>query len=119
MDDRCPFAKRRQAYGDAGEQGVKRPGKGAARHEAVRFARGCDDDPAIAVHAKKSFERCLKEIPTHPALPVTLYGLFAVHLAEGDRQQAEPLLQRLESCCPDSEMTRLARQDLDNPPQSR
>ncbi|HYV86582.1 MAG TPA: thioredoxin family protein [Patescibacteria group bacterium] len=69
--------------------------------------------------AKKSFERCLKEIPTHPALPVTLYGLFAVHLAEGDRQQAEPLLQRLESCCPDSEMTRLARQDLDNPPQSR
>ena len=69
--------------------------------------------------AKKSFERCLHDIPTHPALPVTLYGLFAVHLAEGDRQQAEPLLQRLESCCPDSEMTRLARQDLENPPQTR
>ena len=69
--------------------------------------------------ARKSFERCLKEIPTHPALPVTLYGLFAVHLAEGDRQQAEPILARLESCCPDSEMTRLAREDLDNPPRAR
>ena len=69
--------------------------------------------------ARKSFERCLKEIPTHPALPVTLYGLFAVHLAEGDRQQAEPVLQQLESCCPDSEMTRLAREDLDNPPRAR
>jgi thiol-disulfide isomerase/thioredoxin len=69
--------------------------------------------------ARKSFERCLSEIPNHPALPVTLYGLFAVHLAEGNRDQAEPLLQRLESCCPDSEMTRLARQDLDNPPQTR
>jgi thiol-disulfide isomerase/thioredoxin len=69
--------------------------------------------------AKKSFERCLKEIPNHPALPVTLYGMFAVHLAEGDREQAKPFLERLESCCPDSEMTRLARQDLDNPPRTR
>ncbi len=69
--------------------------------------------------ARKSFERCLKEIPTHPALPVTLYGLFAVNLAEGDRQQAEPVLKQLESCCPDSEMTRLAREDLDHPPQAR
>jgi hypothetical protein len=45
--------------------------------------------------------------------------MVAVHLAEGDRQQAEPFVARLESCCPDSEMTRLAHEDLANPPQAR
>ena len=69
--------------------------------------------------ARKSFERCLHDVPTHPALAVTLYGMVAVHLAEGDRQQAEPFVARLESCCPDSEMTRLAHEDLANPPQAR
>ena len=62
--------------------------------------------------ARKSFERCLREVPTHRALDVTVYGLFAAHLAAGERQAAEPLLQRLESCCPDSALTARARMDL-------
>jgi len=62
--------------------------------------------------ARKSFERCLREVPTHRALDVTVYGLFAAHLAAGERQEAEPLLHRLESCCPDSALTQRARTDL-------
>jgi len=62
--------------------------------------------------ARKSFERCLKEVPTHRALDLTVYGLFAAHLAAGERQEAEPLLHRLESCCPDSALTQRARMDL-------
>jgi len=65
--------------------------------------------------ARKSFERCLKEVPSHPALDVTLYGLLAVDIAEGDRARAEPLLTRLESCCPDSALTARARKDLASP----
>ncbi len=42
--------------------------------------------------AKKSFERCLKEVPTHGSLDVTLYGLFFAHLSAGERAEAESLL---------------------------
>ena len=62
--------------------------------------------------AKRTFERCLKDVPTHRALDVTVYGLFAAHLAAGERQEAEPLLHRLESCCPDSPLTLRAHVDL-------
>jgi len=62
--------------------------------------------------AKKSFERCLKEIPTHGSLDMTLYGLFFAHLSAGERQEAEPLLQRLDSCCPTSRLTARAHADL-------
>ena len=62
--------------------------------------------------ARKSFERCLKEVPDQHALDVTVYGLFAAHLAAGERQKAEPLLHQLESCCPDSPLTRRAHMDL-------
>ena len=62
--------------------------------------------------AKKSFERCLKEVPTHGSLDVTLYGLFFAHLSAGERQEAEPLLQRLDSCCPTSRLTARAHADL-------
>jgi len=62
--------------------------------------------------ARKSFERCLKEVPAHRSLDVTMYGLIAVNLATGERQQAEALLHRLESCCPDSALAEKARADL-------
>ena len=62
--------------------------------------------------ARKSFERCLKEVPAHRALDVTVYGLIAVNLATGERQEAEALLHRLESCCPASALTEKARADL-------
>jgi thiol-disulfide isomerase/thioredoxin len=62
--------------------------------------------------ARKSFERCLKEAPAHRALDLTMYGLIVVNLATGERQQAEALLHRLESCCPDSALTARARADL-------
>jgi len=62
--------------------------------------------------AKKSFERCLKEVPTHGSLDVTLYGLFFAHLSGGEREEAEPLLQRLDSCCPTSRLTARAHTDL-------
>ena len=62
--------------------------------------------------AKKTFERCLKEVPTHAALDVTLYGLFFAHLAAGEPQEAEPLLERLDSCCPTSRLTARAHTDL-------
>ncbi len=65
--------------------------------------------------ARKMFERCLKEVPTHPALDVTLYGLFAVHLAEGERDEAAPVLDRLEACCAASPLTVRARKDLGSP----
>ena len=64
--------------------------------------------------ARKSFERCLKEVPTHKAIDVTVYGLFAVHLAAGERQEAGPLLQRLDSCCPASTLTARAHRDMDS-----
>jgi len=62
--------------------------------------------------AKKTFERCLKEVPTHASLDVTLYGLFYAHLSAGEPQEAEPLLQRLDSCCPTSRLTARAHSDL-------
>jgi len=62
--------------------------------------------------ARKSLERCLKEVPEHPALDVTLYGLLAVNLVEGNRAGALPLLTRLEACCPESGLTARARKDL-------
>jgi len=62
--------------------------------------------------ARKSFERCLKEAPGHRALDLTMYGLIVVNLATGERQQAEALLHRLESCCPDSALMERARADL-------
>jgi len=62
--------------------------------------------------AKKSFERCLKEVPTHDSLDATLYGLFFAHLSAGEREEAEPLLQRLDSCCPTSPLTARAHTDL-------
>lgn len=65
--------------------------------------------------ARKFFERCLKEVPAHHALDVTVYGLLASHLAAGERQEAEPLLHRLEECCPDSALTERARKDLRSP----
>jgi thiol-disulfide isomerase/thioredoxin len=65
--------------------------------------------------ARKAFDRCLKEVPEHPSLDVTLYGLLAVNLADGRRQEAEPLLTRLESCCPASDLTGRARQDMNSP----
>ena len=65
--------------------------------------------------ARKSLERCLKEVPSHPALDVTLYGLLAVHLAANERDQAVTLLDRLESCCPGSALTARARKDLESP----
>lgn len=65
--------------------------------------------------ARKSLERCLKEVPSHPALDVTLYGLLAVHLAANERDQARSLLGRLESCCPGSALTARARKDLASP----
>ena len=62
--------------------------------------------------AKKGFERCLKEVPTHDSLDATLYGLFFAHLSAGEREEAEPLLQRLDSCCPTSPLTARAHTDL-------
>jgi thiol-disulfide isomerase/thioredoxin len=62
--------------------------------------------------AMKSFERCLKEVPSHPALDVTLYGLFAARLASGKKRKAEPLVYQLESCCPESALTLRARSEL-------
>jgi thiol-disulfide isomerase/thioredoxin len=69
--------------------------------------------------ARKSFERCLAEVPTHPGLDVTLYGLLAVHLVSGEPDKAEPLLDRLETCCPQSQFTARARKDIANPPEPR
>ena len=69
--------------------------------------------------ARKSFERCLAEVPTHPGLDVTLYGLFAVHLVSGEAGEAEPLLDRLEACCPQSQFTARARKDFANPPEPK
>jgi thiol-disulfide isomerase/thioredoxin len=65
--------------------------------------------------ARKSFERCLEEVPTHRALDVTLYGLLAVDVVAGQRDKAQALLVRLESCCPDSPFTGRARKDLASP----
>ena len=65
--------------------------------------------------ARKSLERCLKDVPQHPALDVTIYGLLAVNIADGKRQDAQPLLERLESCCPASALTARARKDLSPP----
>jgi tetratricopeptide (TPR) repeat protein len=65
--------------------------------------------------ARKSFERCLKEVPSHPSIDVTLYGLFAVHVAEGETREAEPLLQRLEDCCAASALTARARKEIASP----
>ncbi|HUD72092.1 MAG TPA: thioredoxin family protein [Dongiaceae bacterium] len=65
--------------------------------------------------ARRMFERCLKEVPEHPALDVTLYGLFAVHVAEGKADDARPLLARLEACCAASALTARARKDLGSP----
>ena len=62
--------------------------------------------------AIKSFKRCLKEVPDHPALDVTLYGLMAAYLADGERRKAEPLLAQLESCCPESTLTLRAHAEL-------
>ena len=62
--------------------------------------------------ARKSFERCLKEAPAHRAVDVTMYGLIVADLATGERQKAEALLHRLESCCSDSAFTEKARADL-------
>jgi len=64
--------------------------------------------------ARRSFERCLKEVPTHKAMDVTVYGLFAVHLAAGERGEARPLLERLDACCPESTLTARAHKDLDS-----
>jgi tetratricopeptide (TPR) repeat protein len=61
--------------------------------------------------AIKSFRRCLKEVPNHPALDVTLYGLMAAYLADGERRKAAPLLAQLESCCPGSALTQRAHAD--------
>jgi thiol-disulfide isomerase/thioredoxin len=61
--------------------------------------------------ARKSFDRCLKEAPAHPTIDVTIYGLMVVDLATGERQAAEALLHRLESCCPASAITQKARAD--------
>jgi len=66
--------------------------------------------------ARKSFERCLAEVPSHPALDVTLYGLLALHLVSDEPDKAAPLLARLESCCPESQFTARARKDIANPP---
>jgi hypothetical protein len=66
--------------------------------------------------ARKSFERCLKQVPSHPALDVTLYGLLAVDLATNEPGKAVALLGRLESCCPESDLTARARKDLASPP---
>jgi thiol-disulfide isomerase/thioredoxin len=62
--------------------------------------------------AIKSFKTCLKEVPDHPALDVTLYGLMAAYLADGERRKAEPLLAQLESCCPESALTQRAHAEL-------
>jgi thiol-disulfide isomerase/thioredoxin len=62
--------------------------------------------------ARKTLERCMKEVPAHAALDLTVYGLFATYMAEGDRHGAQPYLARLESCCPDSSLTLKAHQDL-------
>ena len=62
--------------------------------------------------ARKAFEKCLKAVPEHPALDVTLYGLLVVNLADGDRKKAEPILTQLEACCAASPMTARARRDL-------
>jgi thioredoxin-like negative regulator of GroEL len=66
--------------------------------------------------ARKSFERCLKEVPKHRGVDVTIYGLFASYLMEGDRAKAEPYLGRLEACCPASAFIQRAREDLKAPP---
>jgi hypothetical protein len=39
-------------------------------------------------------------------------GSGDAHLAAGERQEAEPLLQRLDSCCPTSRLTARAHTDL-------
>jgi thiol-disulfide isomerase/thioredoxin len=63
-------------------------------------------------HARRMLERCLKEVPVHAALDLTVYGLFATYMAEGDQHGARPYLARLESCCPESNLTAKARKDL-------
>jgi thiol-disulfide isomerase/thioredoxin len=62
--------------------------------------------------ARRMLERCMKEVPVHAALDLTVYGLFATYMAEGDRHGAGPYLSRLDSCCPDSSLTAKAHKDL-------
>lgn len=62
--------------------------------------------------ARRTLERCMKEVPVHASLDLTVYGLFATYMAEGNRQGALPYLARLESCCPGSSLTERAHKDL-------
>jgi len=62
--------------------------------------------------ARKRFERCLKEIPVHPGVEVTLYGLLRAQIATGDRAEAEETLQRMRAANPKSPLVEQARIDL-------
>lgn len=62
--------------------------------------------------ARKTFQRCLEENPSHPAIEVTLYGLLTSCRLAGERPGAEAALARLESCCPASPLIDRARVEL-------
>lgn len=62
--------------------------------------------------ARKTFEACLAEAPSHPGVQVTLYGLLSSCRLSGHRPEAEAALARLESCCPGSPVVERARVEL-------
>jgi thioredoxin-like negative regulator of GroEL len=62
--------------------------------------------------ARKTFEKCLKEVPNGSRCATALLGLVTAHIGQGKIAEAEKTFEQLQSQYPDSPATRQAAQNL-------
>jgi TolA-binding protein len=69
--------------------------------------------------ARKTFEKCLKDVPNGAGCDKALLGLMTAQLGLGSITEAEATLARLQSQFPGSPSTQLAIQNLETVKSSR
>jgi len=105
--ERHAYQLSNEFYGDAMKTSTAKEDDGLREDLSLAMALNHFRDGNVA-DARKRMEQCLKSFPDGRRSDETLAGLVAVHLKQGKREEAEKVLQELQTRFPNSRATATA-----------